>query len=197
MMLIRATLLSAAALVISGCATAPTPGVGSSKISYGDARAVETVSIEYGSTDLQMTAEKMARSLAQSGVLQGRPLIQVYDVMNKTSEYIDTREITNSIKVQITKSGVARFTNDDNQLQNQVDQLRTQNQSGLYKSSTVARMGNMIAAKYRLEGSVSSIVKRTEDYKDVYYKFTLQLIDVETGIAEWIDEQEIRKGMER
>ena len=55
----------------------------------------------------------------------------------------------------------------------------------------------MVAAKYRLEGSISSIVKRSADYKDVFYKFSLQLVDVESGLAEWMDEKEIRKTTER
>ena len=38
---------------------------------------------------------------------------------------------------------------------------------------------------------------RDSDYKDVFYKFSLQLIDVESGLAEWMDEKEIRKTTER
>ncbi|WP_122415300.1 penicillin-binding protein activator LpoB [Pseudomonas viridiflava] len=188
--------IAAVALLVTGCAN-NSSGLGSKNISYGDTKAVETVTNEFGSTDLQMIAESMTRSLAQSGTLQGRPVVQVYDVKNKTSEYIDTREITTSIKTQLMKSGTARFASDDNQMQNQVDQLKLQNQSGLYKKTTVAKTGNMIAAKYRLEGSISSIVKRSSDYKDVFYKFSLQLIDVESGLAEWMDEKEIRKTTER
>ena len=179
----------AAGLLLSGCAK--------EKTRYGDAKSVETVTNQFGSTDLQMIAESMTRSLAQSGILQGRPVVQVYDVKNKTSEYIDTREITTSIKTQLMKSGVARFASDNTAMQSQVDQLKLQNQSGLYKKSTVAKTGNMIAAQYRLEGSISSIVKRSSDYKDVFYKFSLQLIDVESGLAEWMDEKEIRKTTER
>ncbi|WP_122460466.1 penicillin-binding protein activator LpoB [Pseudomonas viridiflava] len=188
--------IAAVALLVTGCAN-NSPGLGNKNISYGDTKAVETVTNEFGSTDLQMIAESMTRSLAQSGTLQGRPVVQVYDVKNKTSEYIDTREITTSIKTQLMKSGTARFASDDNQMQNQVDQLKLQNQSGLYKKTTVAKTGNMVAAKYRLEGSISSIVKRSSDYKDVFYKFSLQLIDVESGLAEWMDEKEIRKTTER
>ena len=195
-MFARVSCLAVFALLVSGCVD-NSPTLGSSNISYGDPRAVETVTNEFGSTDLQMIAESMTRSLAQSGVLQGRPVVQVYDVMNKTSEYIDTREITTSIKTQLMKSGVARFASDNTAMQSQVDQLKLQNQSGLYKKSTVAKTGNMIAAKYRLEGSISSIVKRSSDYKDVFYKFSLQLIDVESGLAEWMDEKEIRKTTER
>ncbi|WP_414703770.1 penicillin-binding protein activator LpoB [Pseudomonas sp. TCU-HL1] len=196
-MTLRISLIAATALLASGCASTSSPVLGGGNISYGDSKAVELVTNEFGSTDLQVIAETMTRSLAQSGVLQGRPVIQVYDVKNKTSEYIDTREITNSIKTQLMKSGTARFASDNTDMQSQVDQLKLQNQSGLYKNSTVAKTGNMIAAQYRLEGSISSIVKRSSDYKDVFYKFSLQLVDVESGLAEWMDEKEIRKTTER
>ncbi|MBV4532316.1 penicillin-binding protein activator LpoB [Pseudomonas sp. SWRI107] len=195
-MFARISLAAIAIALVSGCST-PSPVLGGKNISYGDNKAVELVTNEFGSTDLQMIAESMTRSLAQSGVLSGRPVVQVYDVKNKTSEYIDTREITTSIKTQLMKSGVARFASDNNAMQSQVDQLKLQNQSGLYKKNTVAKTGNMIAAQYRLEGSISSIVKRSSDYKDVFYKFSLQLIDVESGLAEWMDEKEIRKTTER
>jgi uncharacterized protein (TIGR02722 family) len=196
MLSIRLCSIAAIALLATGCAN-NSPVLGNKNINYGDTKAVETVTNEFGSTDLQMIAESMTRSLAQSGILQGRPVVQVYDVKNKTSEYIDTREITTSIKTQLMKSGTARFASDNTQMQSQVDQLKLQNQSGLYKQNTVAKTGNMIAAKYRLEGSISSIVKRSSDYKDVFYKFSLQLIDVESGLAEWMDEKEIRKTTER
>ncbi|RMO08307.1 putative lipoprotein [Pseudomonas cichorii] len=196
MLFTRLCSIAALALLASGCAN-NSPVLGSKNISYGDTKAVETITNEFGSTDLQMIAESMTRSLAQSGILQGRPVVQVYDVKNKTSEYIDTREITTTIKTQLMKSGVARFASDNTEMQSQVDQLKLQNQSGLYKQRTIAKTGNMVAAKYRLEGSISSIVKRSEDYKDVFYKFSLQLVDVESGLAEWMDEKEIRKTTER
>lgn len=120
-MFARFSMIAVLALLASGCANT-SPTLGSKNISYGDTKAVETVTNEFGSTDLQMIAESMTRSLAQSGILQGRPVVQVYDVKNKTSEYIDTREITTSIKTQLMKTGVARFASDNNAMQSQVDQ---------------------------------------------------------------------------
>lgn len=197
MPLFRIATLAALVVLASGCASTSSPVLGGGNINYGDSKAVELITNEFGSTDLQMIAESMTRSLAQSGVLHNRPVIQVYEVRNKTSEYIDTREITTSIKTQLMKSGVARFASDNTDMQTQVDQLKLQNQSGLYKDSTVSKMGNMVAAQYRLEGSISSIVKRNSDYKDVFYKFSLQLVDLNSGLAEWMDEKEIRKTTER
>ncbi|MCP1521181.1 uncharacterized protein (TIGR02722 family) [Pseudomonas migulae] len=196
-MFVRFSIIAAIALLASGCASNHPPTLGSKNTSYGDTKAVETITNEFSSTDLQIIAESMTRSLAQSGILRGRPVVQVYDVKNKTSEYIDTREITTTIKTQLMKSGTARFSSDNTDMQSQVDQIQLQNQSGLYKKATVSKIGNMIAAKYRLEGSISSIVKRSSEYKDVFYKFSLQLIDVESGLAEWMDEKEIRKTTER
>ncbi|MBD9586416.1 penicillin-binding protein activator LpoB [Pseudomonas sp. PDM03] len=195
-MFVRFSMIAAIALLASGCASNHPPTLGSKNTSYGDTKAVETITNEFSSTDLQIIAESMTRSLAQSGILRGRPVVQVYDVKNKTSEYIDTREITTTIKTQLMKSGTARFSSDNTDMQSQVDQIQLQNQSGLYKKATVSKIGNMIAAKYRLEGSISSIVKRSSEYKDVFYKFSLQLIDVESGLAEWMDEKEIRKTTE-
>ena len=166
------------------------------QVRYGDAKAVETVTVDYGSTDLQSIAEAMARSLLQTKVISGSkdaPTVTVADVKNKTSEYIDTRVITDKIRTQLLKSGQVRFAVNINEMQSQVDELKRQNQSGLYKNSTISKTGNMQGAKYRIEGSISSIVKQTKDVKDVYYVFNLNLINNETGLLEWADEKEIRK----
>ena len=55
----------------------------------------------------------------------------------------------------------------------------------------------MKGAKYSVEGELTSIVKQTAGTKDVFYKFTLKLYDVEEGTIEWQDEKEIRKTTKR
>jgi PBP1b-binding outer membrane lipoprotein LpoB len=82
-------------------------------------------------------------------------------------------------------------------MQNQTDELRRQNQSGLYDKSKSVKVGKMQGAKYRIDGSVSSIVKKNADMKDVYYKVNMRLIEIETGIVEWSDEKDIRKTARR
>ena len=166
------------------------------QVRYGDAKAVETVNVNYGSTDLQSIAEAMTRSLLQSKAISGSkdaPIVTLADVKNKTSEYIDTRVITDKIRTQLMKSGQVRFAVSVTEMQNQTDELKRQNQSGLYKNSTIAKTGNMQGAQYRIEGSIASIVKTTKDVKDVYYVFNLNLINNESGLLEWADEKEIRK----
>ena len=187
--------LSALVLVsLAGClASAPT-------VRYGDSKAVETVTTEFGSTDLQTIAETMARSLLVSGVVadaREAPTVTVAEVRNKTTEYIDTRVITDKIRTQLTRSGKVRFAVSINEMQNQVDELKRQNQTGLYSSQSKTKMGNMTGAKYRVEGAISSIIKQNKNVRDVFFVFNLNLINNETGLVEWADEKEIRKTASR
>ncbi|MBU3577283.1 penicillin-binding protein activator LpoB [Polynucleobacter sp. UK-Kesae-W10] len=192
-MKLHAKTIQLSALMLSAALLAACSGP---QVRYGDAKEVETVNANYGSTDLQMIAESMTRSLLQSKAISGSkdaPIVTLADVKNKTSEYIDTRVITDKIRTQLVKSGQVRFAVSVSEMQNQTDELKRQNQSGLYKNSTIAKTGNMQGAQYRIEGSIASIVKTNKDVKDVYYVFNLNLINNESGLLEWADEKEIRK----
>ena len=177
----------AAAALLAGCA--------GEKTRYGDARAVETVTNEFGSTDLQMMAESMARSMSQAPVIAAAnlPVLTVQEVRNKTSEYIDTRAITDSIRSELQKGGRVRLAVDAAAMKQQTDELKRQQNSELYAKEQAAEMGRMVGAQYRLEGNIMSIVKQVKDTKDVYYKLNLQLWNIRNGLLEWSDEKEIRK----
>jgi hypothetical protein len=181
-------------ILLSGCLqNAPV-------VRYGDSKAVETVNTDFGSTDMQQIAESMARSLLEAPVVLGAqqpPFVTVADIKNKTSDYIDTKAISTKIRSQLTRSGRVRFVVSIAEMQNQIDELKRQNQSGLYSNQSASRMGNMIGSRYRVEGSISSIVKQNQKVKDVYYLFQLSLINNETGVLEWEDEKEIRKTVTR
>ncbi len=193
-------LLSGLLLVaLAGCQTT-SPTTGTSGVSYGDAKAVETVTTDLGSTDIQMISEKMTQSLIQHPVIQDtikkRGLLMASPVQNKTSEYFDTKMITDTVLTQLQKNGIRYVIEADN-MQNQTDELRRQTQSGLYDKTKSVKVGKMQGAKFRLDGSISSIIKKTADLKDAYYKMNLRLIEIETGIVEWSDEKEIRKSAKR
>jgi penicillin-binding protein activator len=189
----------AGALMLSACQTnVSSPVVRFDRqVSYGDNKAVELVTNEFGSTDLQLIAEKMTGSLLETPLLTGRPTVTISTVRNKTSEYIDTTNVMNSIQTALVKSGKVRFTRSIAEMQTGVDELQRQNQSGLYKQGSTAKVGQMKAAKYSIEGELTSIVKQNNTTKDVFYKFTLKMYDVEEGTIEWQDEKEIRKTSKR
>lgn len=177
-----------AALVLSGCA---------SKVDYGDAQARETVNTDFGSTDLQMIAAKMVDDmLVFPPIVQltqsRRPVVFVDSIKNKTTEHVDTESITDTIQSKLLNSGKFRFV-DMTKVESVREQLDYQSESGLVDPTTAAQMGRQIGAEFMLYGNFSSIVKRDGSTKDVYYKFTLKLMNIQTGIIEWANEKEIRK----
>jgi len=187
---LKFALLMSMAITLVGC------GTGQPTVKYGDAKSVETVNTDFGSTDLQQIAESMTRSLLVSDVIaesREAPIVTVADVKNKTSEYIDTKAITDKIRSQLTKSRKVKFAVSISEMQNQVDELKRQNQSELYSSQSTSKLGKMTGSRYRVEGSISSIIKQNKNVKDVFYNFHLSLINNETGLIEWEDDKEIRK----
>ncbi|MFB9134517.1 penicillin-binding protein activator LpoB [Vibrio sp. AK197] len=176
------------AVVLGGC---------SNTVSYGDAQAVETTTIDFGSTDLQKIAADMVDSMMASGSVaaitqNNRPIVFVESIKNKTSEHIDTESITDSISTKLLNSGKFRFV-DMNRVESVREQLNFQNNDELVNQSTAIQFGKMVGAQYMLYGNLSSIAKTAGSDKDVYYKMTMRLMDLQTGLIEWADETEIRK----
>lgn len=174
--------------LISGC---------SNTVSYGDAQAVETKTIEFGSTDLQKIAADMVDSMMKAGSISAitrdvRPIVFVEGIKNKTSEHIDTESITDTISTQLLNSGKFRFVDID-RVESVRKQLNFQNNDELVNQSSAIQFGQMVGAQYMLYGNLSSIVKSAGSDKDVYYKMTMRLMDLSSGLIEWADETEIRK----
>ncbi len=176
--------------LLAGCAN-------KSVVSYGDASAVETTDINFGSADLQKIANQMTASLIQSPVVgtmtaNKRPIVFVDAVKNKTSEHIDTESLTDSISTQLLRSGKFRFV-DMTKVTAVREQLNYQNEGDLVNPNKAVQFGKQVGAEYMLYGNLASIVKTNSDKSDVYYKFTMRLMDLESGLVEWADETEIRK----
>ena len=180
--------LLGAALLLNGC---------TQKVSYGDSQAVETTTVEFGSTDLQKIAVEMTDSMLSSKSVamitkDKRPIVLVESIKNKTAEHIDTESITDSISTRLLNSGEFRFV-DMTRVEVVREQLNFQNNDLLVNPETAIQFGKMVGAQYMLYGNLSSINKQNGGTQDVYYKMTMRLMDLETGLIEWADEAEIRK----
>lgn len=187
-----ASVLMAAAF--TGCAS-------TSAVRYGDAQSVETLTTDFGSTDLQMIADKMVDDMLTFPVIvqltqTRRPVMFVDRIRNKTQEHIDTESITDTIQNKLINSGKFRFV-DMTAVNAMANQLDYQKNSGLVNQATSVKAGGHIGAEFMLNGNLSSIVKNAGGRSDVYYKFTLKLQNVQTGIVEWTSEKEIRKSGKR
>lgn len=186
-------LLPALLIALSGCAMNNSNAY-KGNVSYKNAHDIEQTTLNFGSTDLNLIVEKMVSSLLRTPILDGkkRPVIMLSRVKNKTSEHIDTKNITDKIKTTLLKSGRVRITSYNEigkDLQNELNY-----QSSKYvKQDTAKKIGNQIAADYKIYGEITSIEKSNGRDVDLYYKMTLNLANIETGLTEWADEKEIRK----
>ena len=176
------------ALLASGCATT---------VEYGDATSSKPISTEFGSSDLQQIAATMVDSLlvfppVMDLTASRRPVLMVDTVKNKTMQHIDTESVTDSIRTKLIRSGKFRFTDRTTDAAFK-EELGVQNDSGLVDPSTAIAFGQQIGAEFMLTANLSEISQRAGRVNDVYYKFTMNLRNLRTGIIEWADEKEIRK----
>lgn len=183
-----------AALTLSGCAANP-------NVQYGDAGSAKALALEFGSSDLQQIADSMVESLLTFPPViqltsQRRPVISIDRVKNKTMQHIDTESVTDSIRTKLIRSGKFRFidrTTDDAA----VEEIKIQQNSGLVDKTTAVNFGQQIGAEFLLTANFSEIRQKSGNITDTYYKFTMNLKNLRTGILEWSDEKEIRKVFKR
>ncbi len=182
-------LLTCSVLGLTACA---------SQVNYVDPNSVDTVTTDFGSTDLQMVASHEVDNLlafppVQRMIANGeRPILFVDHIRNKTMEHIDTESVTDTIMTKLVQSGAFRFV-DMTAAASLRKQLDYQNNSGMVDPSKAIAMGQQIGAQYMLYGELSNITQQNSSERSVYYKFTLKLTSVRTGELIWIGEKQIRK----
>lgn len=166
-------------------------------VDYGNAQGRETVNTDFGSSDLQMISTKMVDDLLSFPPIvkitsDRRPVVFVDNIKNKTMQHIDTESITDTIQSKLINSGKFRFV-DMTVVDNVRKQFDYQMSSGIVNPATAVQMGHQIGAEFMLYGNLSEIAKSSGSTKDVYYKFTLKFMNLQSGIIEWSNEKEIRK----
>ncbi len=183
-----------------------------SSVAYDDPDKVETLNIDFGSTDLQTLAGNMVDSLVQSPNLNyiqhdyddkgdQRIVTLMGGVENRTSEHIDTQAITDKMQVKLLNSGKFRFVTAE-QGQSEIEkQVSFQQGSGRVASEQAREFGKQLGADVIVFGSLRSIEKEKGrsiesggTKKDaVYYQFVLNCVNIDTGEVIWAEEAELRK----
>ena len=175
--------------ILGGCSTP--------QVSYVDANSINNLTTNFTMTDLLQVSQTMSTKLITSGRINQCKTYTVSPVVNKTDQYIDTSTITQSIQDKLSNSNAvtANYVVSGAEMQNQVDELQRQNQSGLYDKSTTAHMGQMSGAECRIDGFVNSITSISPDGKTqrVDYQYNMKLINVKRGMGLWSDQKMISK----
>lgn len=183
-----------ATLVLGGCA--------SNKVSYADPQGVDTTSINFSSTDLQTTTQKMVTSMLSSPAVArittdgNRPILFFSNIRNETNEHINTSMLSNSVSTQLINSDKFQFT-DMTQVQQMKEQMQYQAQSGMVDQKTAVQMGQQVGAQYMLYGSIADMQAANSSQQSQFYLITLSMTDLKTGLITWQDQQQIRKVQQR
>ncbi len=203
-MTIRTTLLAAATLLL---------GSGCSSLGYGDPDATETVTIEFGSTDLQTFASTMAESLLASPNLSfmdtsakgdDKRVIAVQGgIANETREHINTAQILREMNETIVNSGRMRLVaGAENNGQDLIaERVRFDQDSGRVRADMAKEFGRQLGADVVIYGALSDIYKERgrsieslgSKRKDLFYQFSMSAVNVETGEILWTKTTDIRK----
>ena len=180
---------AAAAVMMTGCAT--TPAVREVALD----RAPITSKLE--PQDVRRTVEKMAESLLSApGVREAvggtRPVLDVEPLKNRTTQHVDMVSITDSLRMQLLRSGLFRFV-DKSTSGTDIEFMDAQANLGLTDQKKAVRLGQQSAAQMYLTGALTEIKNQVGRTVDQYYKFSMVLKDLRSGELVWADEQEIRK----
>ncbi|MFN7130845.1 MAG: penicillin-binding protein activator LpoB [Myxococcales bacterium] len=165
---------------------------------YEDPNVIEMLSDQFNENDLQLIAKKMVDSMSTSGSYQqisGRPLLIIGKMKNNTSEHIDMQSLSDKVKVNLARGGKFAFVNKD--AREEIAQEYEYQQSGYVKAGEAKGPGQQASADYLLTGAISSIVQEVGNDKLVYYKMTMELTNLKSGVIEWTDEKELRKKFEK
>ena len=180
-------------------------------VQYDDPDKVETLTIDFGSTDLKTLAAAMVDSMLAAPALayldtegkgdDKRIIVYTAGVNNRTSEHIDTTGITDSIRTSLLKSGRFRLAASQQGQDDVGEQVRFQQGSGRVDPTQAKAFGKQIGADVVLLGNLRSIEKgkpRSVESggtkkDDVWYQFVLELTNIETGEIIWMEEKDIRK----
>ncbi len=122
-----------------------------------------------------------------------RPTVIVGDLVNDTSEYIDTRMITKTLERELLNSHrVAIVASAGERGQIRAERREAQDWS---RPETVKRMAYELGADLMLIGWIGEDVEisRNRSRRIRYYQVSLELIDVESNEKVWIGTHEIEK----
>ncbi len=163
--------------------------------SYNEA-GEEDISTGFGIRDFRAITEGMVEKMTTDRGLRedigdDRPTLLITPMINRTDEHIDTTSITQTLQVKISKERLFTFVTRE-ALSNLKDEAALE-QAGVADPATVARLGKVVGARYILRGSITSFRNKIKKKVQTFYKVTIIMTDIETGIDVWLDEVEVSK----
>lgn len=148
---------------------------------------------QWSESDMQNAVRALVASADASPAIAAAkrpPIVMVTKLQNKTSEIIDTQSITDMVTAELMRNGRVTF----------VDKAAREDMSAEYEyqaenasRETRKSKGEQTGADFIMNGRLDSIVQEAGKDKTVYYKITLNMTNLKTGLIVWTDYKQIRK----
>ncbi len=153
----------------------------------------------YDYSDMRLLSQEVSSELVASPFLakfQEPPIFMVAGVENRTSQYVDTKGLTDKIRTTLIQSGKAQFVNEARR----DDLLKEQGyQAANATPESMVAVGRQIGAKFMVSGSLMEMKDtsprqvRVSKQKVNYYKLTIEVTDLQTGLIAWTTEKEFAR----
>lgn len=153
----------------------------------------DNLNVGFSYSDLRTIANEMTQSFLGSDAWGGdRPRIVFGGIRNRTTQHIDTENITDTIRTALIQS--QKFT----VLAGEVGRSEIEGEVGVQQSGAVdmasaAELGKQLGAEYVLYGAYREIRKQRGDTTAAWYKFTLNAVATQTRQIVWAAEQDIAR----
>lgn len=165
---------------------------------YDDVNRENLMTDQWSETDMQTVVSSLVASLvAHPAIAKAKkpPIVMVTNLQNKTSEHIDTQSIMDMVRVDLMKTGEVSFV--DKEARQDIKEEYDYQNSGMVGEETKKGPGGQTGADYIVNGRLDSIVQEVGKKKTVYYKITLNLTNLKTGVISWTDQKQIRKAYKK
>ncbi len=153
----------------------------------------------YDAADLRTLSTIMTNKLLDSPLMASQsasPVMMIEEVFNNTDEHIDTRSLTDQMRVKLLNSGRVRFVNE-------VRRKAILEEQGFQEKNVTpgqkVAIGKQLGVQYMLTGALAKIAKESGRQVRIskkvfsYYKLTMEANDIETGEIKWIAEHEFAR----
>jgi penicillin-binding protein activator len=203
--LLRAGVGVCVALMLSACATDPTPRVNNTAgrpTVYEDVKtssqSVQGIGIE--SQDIASMTDQMLRDiLATPGLADRMPpprvIIDSAYFTNESSSRINKNLITDRLRVELTRASRGRLVFVGRHLSNMVEAERQLKRDGVTDAGTIRSTKGTAGADYRLGGRLTSqdAVSGKSGNVSRFQQITFELVDLEYGTIVWSGIYEYKK----
>jgi uncharacterized protein (TIGR02722 family) len=164
------------------------------KGAYDDPTRVELLDDKFNEADMQQMSDTIVKAIVACPEINAdkkRPVVMVDRVKNNTEEHIDMSSLTDKIRTALIRSRRVKFI--DREARGTLDEEYRYNEAGNVAKEKQKKRGKQTGADYIMRGAMATNVQQVGNDKFVYYKLTMNLVNLETSEIDCTEEKEIRK----